>query len=218
MIRHVVFDLDGTLLDTEELYSEAAQRVVGRYGKTYTRELKHKTMGGDTLRGAQLVVDTLELPITAEEYVKAREDELYALFENVSPMAGAEKLVAQLTERGVPFAVATSGHRELTIHKLSKQRFLRDVSVVVCGDDPRLEDPKPAPDIFLLAAGELGVDPEDCCAVEDSHNGVLAALSAGMRTIALADPRFGLDLCGIEGVARCVGSLDELSVTDLGIA
>ena len=76
---HIVFDLDGTLLDTESLYTEASQHVVGQYGKTFSVELKRQTMGGDTQQGAELVVRTLGLPIAPEAFTAAREAELERL-------------------------------------------------------------------------------------------------------------------------------------------
>jgi pseudouridine 5'-phosphatase len=216
-ISHFIFDLDGTLLDSEGTYTEAAQRVVSRHGKVFTLDLKRRCMGGDALCGAQLVVDTLALPMTAEAYLEARQRELVRLLEHVRPMEGAEKLLRDLAALGIPMAIATSGHRDLTEQKLARHRFLRAVECVVCGDDPRLEQPKPAPDIFLLAAAELSAFPEQCAVVEDSVNGVQAALAAGMHTIAMVDPRFEFDPSAFADAHAQIRSLSELRLEDLGI-
>ena len=216
-VSHVIFDLDGTLLDSEGLYTEAAQHVASQHGKVFTLELKRRCMGGDAQRGAELVVAALGLPISPEAYLLARERELMRLLADVRPMPGAEALVEKLDRLGIPMAIATSGHRDLTEEKLARQSFLRTMKCIVCGDDPRLEQPKPAPDIFLLAAAELGAHPDQCAVIEDSANGVQAALAAGMRTIALVDPRFEFDTSEFIDTARQIRSLEELSLIDLGI-
>jgi pseudouridine 5'-phosphatase len=215
-ITHAVFDLDGTLLDTEDLYSQAAKVVCARYDAVYTDAIKRAVMGGDTLRGAEYVVRELSLPITPKEYIAERELLLHELFANADPMPGAAALIAALRERNLPFAIATSGHRAITMHKLQKHAFLLEADVIVCGDDPRLENPKPAPDIFLLAARELRADPRRCLAVEDSLNGLRAALAAKMRTVALVDPRWGFEPSAFAEAERVIASLTELALPDFG--
>jgi HAD superfamily hydrolase (TIGR01509 family) len=211
-ITHAVFDLDGTLLDSEHLYTDAAKLVCARYQAEYTVALKRACMGGDTLRGAEIVVRELGLPITPAEYVAQREGELHRMFEDVAVMPGAAALIEALRARGIPIAIATSGHRKITEHKLAKHAFLRSADVLVCGDDPRLKNPKPAPDIFLLAAQDLGAAPARCLAVEDSVNGLRAALAAGMRTVALVDPRWGFEASDFADAEQVVAALDELAL------
>lgn len=214
---HVIFDLDGTLLDSEALYSTAAETVCARYGATFTLALKRRIMGGDTLRGAQLVVEALDLPISPEAYTVERERELMRLLPDVRAMAGAEELVGLLRARGVPLLIATSGHRHITEQKLAGHPLLRSIETIVCGDDPRLLRGKPAPDIFLLAASELGVAPERCAVLEDTVHGVHAGVAAGMHTIAVIDPRFGFARAEYTGAAHTVGSLLELTLEMLGL-
>jgi pseudouridine-5'-monophosphatase len=215
--RHVIFDLDGTLLDTEPLYTIAAERVCAGYGASFTLELKRLIMGGDTESGAELVVRTLSLPIGASAYIEERERVLEQLFPSLEPKPHAPALVDELTKRGVAMAIATSGHRRITREKLAYQSFLDPITTQVCGDDPRLARGKPAPDIFLLAARELQVAPECCVAVEDSVLGVQAAVAAGMRTVALVDARYGFRAEQFRGAARVVSSLEELDLDALGL-
>jgi pseudouridine 5'-phosphatase len=213
-ITHAVFDLDGTLLDTEDLYSQAAQVVCARYQAVYTDEIKRAVMGGDTMRGAEYVVRELALPIAPKEYIAEREVILRELFAAADPMPGAAALIAALRERAIPFAIATSGHRAITMHKLARHPFLLEADAIVCGDDPRLKNPKPAPDIFLLAAQELRADPARCLAVEDSRNGLRAALAAGMRAVALVDPRWGFEPSAFADAELVIAALSELALRD----
>jgi len=186
---HVLFDLDGVLLDTEGLYTRAVQAVVGRYGKTYDWSLKIQTMARDALVGARIIVDQLGLPLTPEELLALREPVLEPLLASCRAMPGAEGFVRHLAGRGVPMAVATSSDRRLYEVKVRTHPWFELFSAVVCGDDPRVTAKKPSPDIFLVAARELGAPPSQCLVFEDSPVGVQAALAAGMRVVALPDPR-----------------------------
>jgi pseudouridine 5'-phosphatase len=217
-IRHVIFDLDGTLLDTEALYTDAARIVCARYGAEYTLALKRRVMGGDTRSGAKIVVEALSLPIAPAAYIAEREYELQRLLPTLTPIPHAFALIERLAAHGVPMAIATSGHRAITELKFDLQPFLRKyVTTVVCGDDERLQNPKPAPDIYLLAAQALGVAPESCAALEDSLNGVLSSKAAGMRTIALVDPRWGFEHAEFAPHATVVASLSEVDEAMLGL-
>ncbi len=217
-ITHVLFDLDGTLLDSEALYTEATQIVCDRYGKTFTIEIKRQIMGGDARDGARTVIDALSLPLTVEDYLKAREVELNRLVPTIRSMPHAEELIARLRRDQVPYCIATSGHRAITDLKLAHHAYLRETATIVCGDDARMTRGKPAPDIFLLAARELGVSSERCVVIEDTVNGVRAGVAAGMRTIAVIDPRYGFEPSQFPGAAACVSSLGELTADVLGLA
>jgi pseudouridine-5'-monophosphatase len=217
-VSHVLFDLDGTLLDSEALYTDATEIVCRRYDKSFTLELKRQIMGGDALEGARTVIDALSLPLSPEAYLKARELELNRLIPSVRCMPFAQELIARLRGDNVPYCIATSGHRAVTEQKLLQHEFLHATETIVCGDDARMTRGKPAPDIFLLAARELNVEPARCVVIEDTINGVRAGVAAGMRTIAVIDPRFGFRPEQFSGAAACVSGLQELSDEVLGLA
>ena len=187
--RHVIFDLDGVLLDTEPLYTRATGAVAARFGKTYDWSVKGQCIGRGTLEAAQIIIDALALPLSPAELVRERDALLIELLATAPAIPGAETFSRALAQRGVPLAIATSTESRLYATKAAPHRgWLSIFRAVVCGDDARVGRPKPAPDIFLAAARDLGAEPADCVVFEDSPFGVQAALAAGMQVVALPDP------------------------------
>ena len=188
-VHHVIFDLDGVLLDTEPLYTRATQAIVGQYGKVFDWAVKGDMIGKSSLEGARYLVQRLNLPISAEAYLARRAPLLDRMFPEVDELPGARAFVEALARRDVPMAVATSGERALTELKLTRHgAWFSAFRAIVHGDDPRVGALKPAPDIFLVAASELDADPASCLVFEDSLAGVAAARAAGMQVVALPDP------------------------------
>ena len=214
-VTHIIFDMDGVLLDTERFYTEVTQAIVGRWGKVFDWSLKSNMIGRPARDSARYLVETLALPISADEYLREREAMLETLFPESLPMPGARELTVGLAERGVAQAVATSsGRRLFDLKTTSHREWFRVFSTVVLGDDPRIARGKPAPDIFLLAAAELGANPSSCLVIEDAPAGVAAAHAAGMQVIAVPDP--GMDHAPLADADLMVASLAELTPDDLG--
>lgn len=190
--RAVIFDMDGVLLDTEQIYTDVTQRIVGRFGKVFDWRVKANMIGRPAIESARYLVAELGLPMTAEDFLREREVGLEALMPAAEAHAGARELVAALAARGIPHAVATSSSSHLFALKTRRHTdWFASFGAVVRGDDPRCRRGKPAPDIFLLAAADLGVAPPDCVVVEDAPSGVAAARAAGMAVVAVPDP--GMD-------------------------
>jgi pseudouridine-5'-monophosphatase len=214
--RQVIFDLDGVLLDTEPLYTQATAAVAARFGKTYDWSVKSECIGRGTLEAAAIIIKALGLPLAPADLVHERERILVGLLANVPAIPGAEAFTRELARRRVPMAIATSTESKLYATKATAHRgWLAIFQAVVCGDDARVARSKPAPDIFLAAARDLGAEPADCVVLEDSPFGVQAALAAGMQVIALPDP--AMDRARYVGADAIVTGFADLQPDAFGV-
>jgi pseudouridine-5'-monophosphatase len=207
----VIFDMDGVLLDTETLYTEATQHIVGRFGKTYDWSVKANMIGRPAMDSARYLVETLALPISPDEYLSERAVIFEELMPTAEAMPGARELTTFLAARGIPMAVASSSSRAMFELKTTRHReWFATFDVVVLGDDPRIHRGKPAPDIFLVAAGALGAAAHRCLVIEDAPAGVDAARAAGMQVVAIPDP--GMDRTRLAHADLILNSLIEVNV------
>ena len=189
-ITHIIYDLDGLLLDTEPFYAQVTNAIVSPFGMTYDWGLQSSVMGKRSLDAARLIVDALKLPMSAEAFLTEREQRLETLFPLAQPMPGALALTQGLSFRGVPQGIASSSTQQTFALKTSRhQKWLSIFATVVLGDDPEVREGKPSPDIFLAAARRLQADPAQCLVFEDAVTGVMAARAAGMAVVAVPDPR-----------------------------
>ncbi|WIV52967.1 HAD family hydrolase [Amycolatopsis nalaikhensis] len=178
--RAVLLDLDGTLIDTEELYLEVAGELLRAHGLALSEEARIAAIGSSMQTLAALV-----RAAGLDEPSAAIIDDIVAgvvtrLQESVPWRDGARDLLSALPGTGIRIGLVTMSYRVVV------DRVLRDVgsgffATIVSGDD--VAEGKPAPEAYVRAAGLLGLDPSDCVAVEDSLTGAAAARSAGMRVI-----------------------------------
>ena len=187
-ITHVIFDLDGLLLDTETINAKVNHTIAGRYGKTFDLSVKVKIAGRSTLDSAQILVEMLQLPVTPEAYLEERKAIIYDLYPQAKPLKGAIRLTRHLHRHQIPQALASSSSRHHFNLKTSHQPWFSLFDCIVLGDDPALKQSKPAPDIFLIAAERLGASPKHCLVFEDAVAGMQAAKAAGMSVVVVPAP------------------------------
>ncbi|CAH1155230.1 unnamed protein product [Phaedon cochleariae] len=191
-VTHILFDLDGLLIESEAIYEKIARDIAKEFGKKYTKDVKIKVMGTPEPETARIIIQELELPLTPEEFlakyeVKVRED-----LKSPKLMPGAENLIRHFHENGIPIAIATSSRQDLMEMKIMPHRELFDLfdHFVCSSSDPEVKQGKPAPDIYLVCASRFPdkPDPFKCLVFEDAVNGVKSALRAGMQVVMVPDP------------------------------
>jgi HAD superfamily hydrolase (TIGR01509 family) len=181
--RAVVFDLDGTLIDTEGAFAEAARRLLADRGMTLEPEFMASIMGvpgRDALprfRDRYRLTDSLD--VIADAYKRHFIEVLRGI--DALLMPGARELLDRLEECGVPRAIATSSGREYVEYVFAPLGLLGHFAFVLTADDVR--QGKPAPEVYETAAARFGLAPADLVVLEDSLNGVRAAKAAGARVV-----------------------------------
>ena len=184
MLKAIIFDMDGLMVDTEPLSRQAWDSVLGRFGYALTDEVYLKMIGRRSDESSQIAWSAYKLPITAEELLGRKTAVFQTRLEQGIPvMSGLMPLQAEVARRQIPWAVATSSpyHHAETI--LSQLGLADACHAIAAGNE--VVHGKPAPDIYLLAAQRLGVASEECLALEDSIPGSQAAVAAGMVTVAV---------------------------------
>jgi HAD superfamily hydrolase (TIGR01509 family) len=207
-VSAVIFDCDGTLVDSEPLAERAWARALARHGYE---------LAPDDLAGAQglpfqavhaLMAERTRLP-ELEDFWREYAAELMPLLDaELEPFADAIATARDLHERGIPIAVASSSRRERLDRTLARAGLDTLFAVSVAGDE--IVHGKPAPDMFLEVARRLGVAPQDCVVIEDSAPGVAAGVAAGMVTVGVL--RDGVDPDALAGAHRIVRRLTPAAV------
>ena len=200
--------MDGLLLDTEGIYTEVTQQIVGEYGKVFDWSVKEKIIGRRSIQAAEIIVESLDLPISPQDYLDSRKDVLLEKFKDTEALPGAKEITTHFFKLGIPQAIATSSSSAMFEAKFEKhKKWFSQFTQIVRGDDPELKEGKPAPDIFLLAAKRLGVDPAECLVFEDAPSGTEAALAAGMSVVVVPDPN--MDHCHFKNASQIISSLKD---------
>jgi HAD superfamily hydrolase (TIGR01509 family) len=178
----VLFDFDGTLVDTEWAIYQAWLRTFQRYGHDLPLSLYTRCIGSDFDAWSPKVhlEDITKLEFDWVGLDAARQVEVHGALEEKGCIDGVLELLGAAQDRGIPQAVVSSSSHGWVDGWLEKLGLRDFFSEVVCrGDAPRI---KPAPDLYCAAAKKLGVEPRECLVIEDSQNGLLAAHAAGMQT------------------------------------
>ncbi len=178
MIRAVIFDMDGTLYDSEKIYG------YGWMQAGLSKEQYYQLIGRSRVNIDQLLRDW-GYDVEAMRKVRSEAVEAKLQENGVELKPGARECLAWLRQKGIPAVIATSSAKEVADRYLAMTGMGEYFDFVISGNT--LERGKPFPDIFLEAAKQLGQAPQDCLVVEDSFNGVRAGRNAGMYTVMIPD-------------------------------
>jgi len=187
-LQAVVFDLDGLMFNTEQLYQEVDRAVLARRGKDFPNELCDRMMGRKSTEAIQTMIDWHDLDETIEQLI-SEIAELFAelLPRRVAPMPGLMPLLDALDTAAIPKAIATSSGRTFVSNVLSQFSLEPRFEFVLASED--IIHGKPAPDVYQLAAERLGVPSEQMMVLEDSQIGCQAATAAGAYVVAVPHGR-----------------------------
>lgn len=218
-VTHVIFDLDGTLVDTEPIYETCCSNIIRGFGKEYLAEVRMKVMGTTEQKTCEIIVNELALPISAAEFQKQMNTAARIECAKVGILDGVERLITHLAKSNIPFSLATSSGKEMAEIKMSGHRHLFDLfhHKVYGSSDAEVVNGKPAPDIFFVAANRFDEKPEPskCLVFEDSFNGVRAAFSAGMQVVMIPDKRLSAER--LKEATLVLGSLEEFEPQMFGL-
>jgi HAD superfamily hydrolase (TIGR01509 family) len=196
VIEAVVFDLDGVLLDSEQLWDETREQLAKERGGRWHDRAQRDMMGMSSREWSRYMHETIGLPESPEDINREVVERLAAAYREQLPVIpGAREAVERLAARW-PLGLASSSNRELIDLALELLGVGRLFKATVSSEE--VARGKPAPDVYLEAARRLGVDPAHTAAMEDSHNGILAAKAAGMRVIAIPNRHFPPDERALE--------------------
>ena len=179
-----IFDLDGLMFNTEELYHHVGGEMLRRRGKQLTEDLLDKMMGRQSREALQIMIDWHDLDDTAEE-LEAETDDIFGeiLGTELRPMPGLMELLDQLEGRSVPKAIATSSRRPFAVTMLEKYDLLPRFTFLLTAED--IELGKPNPQIYHRSAETLGIQTAEMMVLEDSSNGCKAAVASGSYAVAV---------------------------------
>jgi HAD superfamily hydrolase (TIGR01509 family) len=205
----VLFDLDGVLVESEQLWDAARRRVVEQHGRSWTPEATADMQGMSAPEWSRYMSERLDVDLTPEQISAAVVQELADEYRHCLPvMPGAIEAVQAVAEHW-PLGVASSSNAEI-IELFLDLSGLRDRFAVHVASE-EVGRGKPAPDVYLEAARRLRVAPERCVAVEDSGNGLRAAAAAHMAAVAVPNPAFPPDRDALALAAVTIAAIGELT-------
>ncbi len=210
MLEAVLFDMDGTLVDSEKVWDVGLRELARRYGGELSAAARTRMIGTSMAESMDIlhhdITQPWRDPYTSVSWLERRVSELFA--EGLIWRPGARELLAAVRTAGIPTALVTATRRHLVdvaLGTIGGDNF----DVVVCGDE--VERTKPHPEPYLTAAAKLGVHPRRCVAIEDSPTGVASARAAGCVVVAVPSE---VALADVDDIVL-VDSLELLDVAAL---
>lgn len=204
----VLWDMDGTIVDSEPFWLEAEYQIARKYGVEWTLEdaISHVGLG---IPETALSMQQKGVPLEIDEIVDAMNVSVVSQLRESAPWRpGALELIQELKTQGIPMALVTMSYQEMA-HLVNELTGLDAFDVIVTGDTVRNSKPHPEP--YLKAAAELGVDIEQCVAFEDSVNGAASAVASGALTVAIPNH---VDIPDSDSYLK-ISTLSGVSIADL---
>ena len=216
MVAAVIFDMDGVIVDTEQVWDEVREHLVGDWGGTYSSEAQLAMMGMSSVEWSRYMHEALGLPQSPEEINAEVVSRMLDRYRTELPLIDGAVAAVRLLVLSVPLALASSSNRPLIDAVLATAEIADCFTVTVSSEE--VARGKPSPDVYLEAARQLGVEPRRCAAVEDSANGIRAAAAAGMHVVAYPNRHFPPDAEALALAEVVVREFHELPAVVEGLA
>lgn len=209
-VEAIIFDMDGVLVDSEVYWARSRVAFARDIGKTWTDEDQRLAMGRSTHEWARVMQERLELDWTIEAIIDDMFQRVMACYEEKMPLRPGALEAVQLAAGAYPVALASGSPIPIIQHVMALTGLDRVFQVMVYGDDQ--PNGKPAPDIYLETARQLGIAPGKAVGIEDSVNGIRALKNAGMYIIAAPSPDFPLPAEIVQMAHVTIQSLEDFSL------
>lgn len=209
MIDAVVFDLDGVLLASEEVWDSVRERYVRERGGRYDEEVQRAMMGMSAPEWSTYLHEEAGVPDEPEAINRDVVDRMLEAYRRELPLLPGAVEAVRRAAAAFPLALASSSNREVFEAVLELAGLTDCFRATVSSEE--VARGKPAPDVYLEAARRLGIAPERCAAVEDSHAGIRSAKSAGMRVLAIPNASYPPDDEALDLADATLASLDQLT-------
>jgi HAD superfamily hydrolase (TIGR01509 family) len=206
----VVFDLDGVLLQSEEVWDAVREHYVRERGGRYDEEVQRAMMGMSAPEWSRFLHEEAHVPDDPAEINSEVVRRMLAAYERELPLLPGAVAAVRRAATAFPLGLASSSNRAIFEEVLELAGIAECFRATVSSEE--VPQGKPAPDVYFEAAARLGVAPEHCTAVEDSHAGIRSAKSAGMRVVAIPNAAYPPDEEALGQADAVVRSLDELTV------
>jgi HAD superfamily hydrolase (TIGR01509 family) len=209
MIYAVVFDLDGVLIQSEEVWDAVRERYVRERGGRYDEEVQRAMMGMSAPEWSRYLHEEAGVPAAPQQIDREVVALMLEAYRRELPLLpGAVEAVTR-TAAHFPLGLASSSNREIIAAVLEAAGIAECFAAVVSSEE--VARGKPAPDVYLEAARRLDVPPQRCAAVEDSHAGIRSAKAAGMHVIAIPNPSYPPDEEALAAADATIATLEELT-------
>ncbi len=214
MIKAVIFDMDGVIIDSEPVYHRVEKKLFKRLGIKISEDEHYSFVGMSMDLIWENILEKNKLKLNKEELIKLHTDNMIGSFQNeekLTPLPNLVEFIEKLIDNNFKIALASSSSRILIDIILKKLEIKNFFEVIVSGED--VENGKPFPDIFLLTAKHLGCKLSECLVIEDSKNGVSAAKKANMKCIGFKNSNSGMQ--DLSAADMIIGNFSALDVKDI---